>query len=780
MNKKVYQILSVMVVFALTFGSFTSASATPQMAATTYYVSTTGNDANAGTSTAPYRTIQKCANVASSGSTCSVAAGTYNERVSVTSAGITFTTSSGLPAVIKGFSISSNGDNTIVQNFVSENNDSNSGAFDVFEGATGVEIRDTVSKNSCMAGIILRGNSNLAEGNEIFKSRQCGGSGPDADGIRVFGDGNVIRGNYVHDISLAENPTAHIDCIQNWGTLLNTIIEGNTCNVVHAGIQTDVGNVHNIIIRNNVFVASRPLNMRGEGLKITNNVFVGNAASAYVLLQSSSNVTFQNNIIYNTSDGFLTSVGSVIAGGHNIFYNSSGKAPRRDSGYNYVNGQLKWPTDKWQVNPIFVNPDAGDYHLKTGSPGIDTGVGGADIGAFAFGGTLAATATVMGTATPSVVTTATITTASDTSTVSPQVSITSTESSVPSSPTSTISVPASATPTASPVPALPTSTSVPPTATAQPQNPPASEKKYDDKDSGFVYSSDWRDVSQSQASGGSFKKTTEIGSSVTFTFTGQSLSVLYTSGPAFGKINVYIDGVLVGTITETGTTNVYQKRWDYPGQLTSGNHTLKLVTAGSTNTNGSIDAVIVYSTVSTAPTSMPVLPTLTASSVPASPMPTATRVPASATPTASAVPVLPTSTSVQPVATVQQQSQPTSETKYDDKHGSFVYSSDWKDVSRSQASGGSFKKTTEIGSSVTFTFTGKSFSVLYTSGPAFGKLDVYIDGVLVGNISENGKTTVYQNRWDYPGQLTLGNHTLKLVAAGSTNTNGSIDAVIVR
>jgi len=59
-------------------------------------------------------------------------------------------------------------------------------------------------------------------------------------------------------------------------------------------------------------------------------------------------------------------------------------------------------------------------------------------------------------------------------------------------------------------------------------------------------------------------------------------------------------------------------------------------------------------------------------------------------------------------------------------------------------------------------------------------LDVYIDGVLVGNISENGKTTVYQNRWDYPGQLTLGNHTLKLVAAGSTNTNGSIDAVIVR
>jgi hypothetical protein len=152
--------------------------------------------------------------------------------------------------------------------------------------------------------------------------------------------------------------------------------------------------------------------------------------------------------------------------------------------------------------------------------------------------------------------------------------------------------------TATPVPASPTftSTAVPPTATAVVNSPAASETVYDDKDGRFVYSSGWQDVVKNQAYGGSFKTTNQNGSHVTFAFTGQSFSVIYKSGPAFRKMDVYVDNVLVGTIDERTSTSTFQLRWNYPAQLTPGDHVLKLVfvtpnTSGKTN--GSIDAVIV-------------------------------------------------------------------------------------------------------------------------------------------------------------------------------------------
>jgi parallel beta-helix repeat protein len=52
--------------------------------AANYYVSTSGNDANTGTQTNPWRTIQKAVNTVSNGSTVYISGGTYNEAVSIT------------------------------------------------------------------------------------------------------------------------------------------------------------------------------------------------------------------------------------------------------------------------------------------------------------------------------------------------------------------------------------------------------------------------------------------------------------------------------------------------------------------------------------------------------------------------------------------------------------------------------------------------------------------------------------------------------------------------
>ena len=88
--------------------------------------------------------------------------------------------------------------------------------------------------------------------------------------------------------------------------------------------------------------------------------------------------------------------------------------------------------------------------------------------------------------------------------------------------------------------------------------------------------------------------------------------------------------------------------------------------------------------------------------------------------------------------------------------------------------------TRQIGASVTFRFTGQSFSLLYTSGSTNGKLDIYLDNNLIGTLDQKTTDTLFQKRWDYPGSFAPGTHELRLVFTGPTNTRGTIDAVIVR
>ena len=192
------------------------------------------------------------------------------------------------------------------------------------------------------------------------------------------------------------------------------------------------------------------------------------------------------------------------------------------------------------------------------------------------------------------------------------------------------------------------------------------------------------------------------------------------------------------------------------------------------------------------PTASPT-PTVIASLVPASPTPTM----APATPIATLAPLLPTATetapmpiaptitptSIPPTSAVAPTAMPISEIIYDNTDSAFVYSAGWKTVSKRQAYNGSYKLTTRNGSFVAFTFTGQSFSILYTGGSAFRKMVVYVDDMQVGVIDEKVSRLSFQQRWNYTGLLVPGTHTLKLVFSttnSSNKTNGSIDAVIVR
>src|SRR5574341_212483 len=171
--------------------------------AATYYVSPGGSDSNSGSQSSPWKTIQKAANTVSAGDTVIVNAGTYTERVTVSRSG----SSSSYISIrangtvdMKGFTLTGS-----------------------YIRVSGFRI-DQPSWN----GFYISGNSNIVEYNEVSRSIY---NGDDADGIRFFGDGHIIRRSEEHDIRQDAIADAHTDCFQtydNSGTpSTNILIEGN-------------------------------------------------------------------------------------------------------------------------------------------------------------------------------------------------------------------------------------------------------------------------------------------------------------------------------------------------------------------------------------------------------------------------------------------------------------------------------------------------------------------------------------------------------------------------
>jgi len=136
---------------------------------------------------------------------------------------------------------------------------------------------------AAMAGIHIEGRYNIAADNNISATRQypTGGprrSGADADGMRFFGTGHILRANHIHDISYGttENPDPHVDCFQTWGPATSITIERNLCVWASTSEATDNevsslesgdGVSSQITYRNNVFANDpKPRSMRLHAL----------------------------------------------------------------------------------------------------------------------------------------------------------------------------------------------------------------------------------------------------------------------------------------------------------------------------------------------------------------------------------------------------------------------------------------------------------------------------------------------------------------------------------
>ena len=378
--------------------------------AKTYYVDFKGVDANPGTKGKPWKTIQKAADSMMPGDLAIVKDGDYDETVKTSRDGetgkrIIFKAAS--PNVkIKGFRI--NNAFTTVDGFTVVPRNSiiltksnceilNNHCIDSFIRITydsnatnclikGNHVESTYPWGNDWPAIEVWGNNNIAEYNEV-------GPSTDTDAFRLFGHDNIIRHNYIHNITHSKGSKAHTDIFQNFS------VRGTeeSYNIVFE---------NNLIMNNDaqLFMTENDGSKTLHDFDIRNNIIVNNALQGNVGIP---NLRFYNNtcINFDPSNGFALFIDQVpnikdctgCQVFNNIFIDGGGVKNTTMMGAYYIKGDVKdYKCDYNYVargaangyaaltgnkeehginggDPMFVDPANNDYHLKPNSPAINKG-----------------------------------------------------------------------------------------------------------------------------------------------------------------------------------------------------------------------------------------------------------------------------------------------------------------------------------------------------------------------------------------------------------------------
>ncbi|HSW97905.1 MAG TPA: choice-of-anchor Q domain-containing protein [Candidatus Saccharimonadales bacterium] len=336
-----------------------------QYAAGDLYVSASGSDANSGTQSSPFKTIQKGVDSASAGTTVHVAPGNYG-TITISKSG---TASSPLTIISDtkwGAKISGSGNGT-TKNYLVRNNGS-------YVRLIGFDMTGKGVTN----GVDNFGSHNLIQGNHVHDMTNINCSGtPGGSGLGDdTGSNNTYDGNIVNNFG--DYPTkcdyVHAIYVDDDGDIVSNNI---TYNNVGNGLYTNHG-TGKVIFTNNLSYANKEyglgINGSGSGNIAQNNILIGNGIAGMKTWSGVSNTQVSSNILFNNASNF-------------IFDGSATQSKTITSDPQLVN---------YQSN------GSGDYHLKAGSPAIGAGVSGnapsidfdghsrsgaIDIGPYAYGST---------------------------------------------------------------------------------------------------------------------------------------------------------------------------------------------------------------------------------------------------------------------------------------------------------------------------------------------------------------------------------------------------------
>jgi Right handed beta helix region len=224
----------------LCFALLTFSTTLSAQSGSTFYVATTGSDANSGSYTAPWLTIQHAADTVTAGATVYVEGGVYNEAVNFPNSGtaskpITFASAAGQTAVIDGTGLScctsnpaSSGNQT--EGLVTIVNQS-------YLTISGFEIRNftTGSATPTPAGVWITGSGTGVQilNNLVHNITTTSEKNGNAFGIAVYGTSSTpiteltICGNQVYDLKTGESESVNVDGNVTYFTISNNTVHDN-------------------------------------------------------------------------------------------------------------------------------------------------------------------------------------------------------------------------------------------------------------------------------------------------------------------------------------------------------------------------------------------------------------------------------------------------------------------------------------------------------------------------------------------------------------------------
>jgi parallel beta-helix repeat protein len=389
----------------------------------TFIVSPTGNDTADGTAASPWLTVQHAVDVAPSGSTILVQAGTY-AGFDVRRPGLTVMGGPGDPPAFTSPVRVLGTHDVALRSFDA------SGATGPYEAAVSIErssvvtVADSTIHGNSVGIELASSNGVTVEANEVYDNAS-------AIEVHTMGDGTVISHNRIHDngrVLDSSRGGTGINVYLSSGTLTiqdNDLVENHTPNYAD-GVGIEVYGSSNVVIENNRFRGHLDVIETGtDGTHGCNNLrIVGNLAyrSASgeqhgMILRCASNTLVANNTLvgfdlfafdvshnhgkYGGSINGLRIVNNIAAGGRAFSIDSRLPASV------VIDHDLVWPGTasvmsgrylafvagrgnttslaefrSWthferhgiQANPGFVDPSTDDYVLRDSSPAVDVGI----------------------------------------------------------------------------------------------------------------------------------------------------------------------------------------------------------------------------------------------------------------------------------------------------------------------------------------------------------------------------------------------------------------------